>query len=136
MSIHDDAKIDCHTHLFDPARFPYRADTPYAPAGLDQAGFQALLSLARRDGRVAVKLSGLQKFASIDHLQEQAGPYVQALLTAFGARACVWGSDWPFRRERSRVDYGPLLALAERLMPQAEVRHQVLWQTPQRLFGF
>lgn len=275
MSIHDEAKIDCHTHLFDPERFPYRADTPYAPAGqevatfeqfnrvldahgvqhallvgptsgyrsdnrclldalargagrfrgiavvdhdtdlatlaalrdqgvvgiafnpalegvavledaqglferlaelglfaqvqacgeqwvellpwlersspallidhcgrpeqaagLDQAGFQALLSLADRDRPVAVKLSGLQKFAAIDHLEEQAGPYVQALLAAFGPRACLWGSDWPFIRERSRVDYGPLLTLAERLMPEAEIRHQVLWETPRRLFGF
>ena len=26
-------KIDCHVHVFDPVRFPYRADTHYAPAG-------------------------------------------------------------------------------------------------------
>ncbi|HEY4298673.1 MAG TPA: amidohydrolase family protein [Paraburkholderia sp.] len=26
-------KIDCHCHLFDPARFPYRPDTRYAPQG-------------------------------------------------------------------------------------------------------
>jgi predicted TIM-barrel fold metal-dependent hydrolase len=275
VSIHDEAKIDCHTHLFDPVRFPYRADTPYAPAGqevatfeqfnrvldahgvqhallvgptsgyrtdnrclldalargagrlrgiavvehttdlntlmalrdqgvvgvafnpalegvavlndaeglferlaeaglfaqvqasgaqwaellpwlertsaallidhcgrpdlqagLEQPGFQALLSLARGERPVAVKLSGMQKFASIDHLEEQAGPYIHALLAAFGAQACVWGSDWPFIRERSRVDYGPLLSLAERLLPASDVRHQVLWETPRRLFGF
>jgi predicted TIM-barrel fold metal-dependent hydrolase len=26
-------KIDCHVHVLDPTRFPYRADTHYAPAG-------------------------------------------------------------------------------------------------------
>ena len=26
-------KIDCHVHVFDPARFPYAPDTYYAPAG-------------------------------------------------------------------------------------------------------
>ena len=25
-------KIDCHNHVFDPARFPYRADTAYRPS--------------------------------------------------------------------------------------------------------
>ena len=25
--------VDCHVHVFDPARFPYAADTFYAPAG-------------------------------------------------------------------------------------------------------
>lgn len=25
--------VDCHVHVFDPQRFPYRSDTFYAPAG-------------------------------------------------------------------------------------------------------
>jgi predicted TIM-barrel fold metal-dependent hydrolase len=33
MNIYDEQKIDCHNHVFDPARFPYAADTPYRPAG-------------------------------------------------------------------------------------------------------
>ncbi|MNP67958.1 4-sulfomuconolactone hydrolase [compost metagenome] len=61
---------------------------------------------------------------------------MHALLEAFGADACVWGSDWPFIRQRSRVDYGPLLKLAERLMPDARLRQAVMWDTPRRLFGF
>lgn len=32
MSIFDEDKIDCHNHIFDPARFPYRADTVYSPS--------------------------------------------------------------------------------------------------------
>jgi predicted TIM-barrel fold metal-dependent hydrolase len=35
MSIYDEPKIDCHNHVFDPARFPYAADTIYRPAGAE-----------------------------------------------------------------------------------------------------
>jgi len=31
--IFDEPKIDCHVHVFDPARFPYQANTHYSPAG-------------------------------------------------------------------------------------------------------
>ncbi len=33
MNIFEEPKIDCHVHVLDPARFPYRADTHYAPVG-------------------------------------------------------------------------------------------------------
>lgn len=108
---------------------------PEARAGVGQPGFQALLGLAG-SGRACVKISGMHKFAAHDHFQEQAGAYVRELLRAFGPDACVWGSDWPFIREQSRLDYGPLLKLAEQLMADASVRRKVMWDTPRRLFGF
>jgi len=108
---------------------------PQAAAGLQQPGFQALLRLARL-GRVCVKLSGMQKFAAAHALHAQSAAYVQALIEAFGPDACVWGSDWPFIRQPARVDYGPLLKLAERLMPDPRLRRTIMWDTPRRLFGF
>jgi predicted TIM-barrel fold metal-dependent hydrolase len=33
MSIFDEAKIDCHCHVLDPARFPYAPEVDYRPAG-------------------------------------------------------------------------------------------------------
>jgi predicted TIM-barrel fold metal-dependent hydrolase len=33
MNLFDEHKIDCHNHIFDPARFPYRDDTVYRPSG-------------------------------------------------------------------------------------------------------
>lgn len=33
MRIFDEEKIDCHNHVFDPSRFPYRSDTVYRPSG-------------------------------------------------------------------------------------------------------
>jgi len=35
-----------------------------------------------------------------------------------------------------RIDYAPLLTLVERLIPDADERRRVLWDTPRRLFGF
>lgn len=106
-----------------------------AAAGTGQAGFQALLALAA-NGRTYVKLSGMQKYSAAGFPYADAGPYVQALLAAFGPGACVWGSDWPFIRAPERIDYGPLLKLAERWMPDPALRRQVMWDTPRRLFGF
>src|SRR5687767_13214524 len=37
MSVFDEPKIDCHNHILDPLRFPYRADTPFRPAGQEIA---------------------------------------------------------------------------------------------------
>ncbi|MEP6679064.1 MAG: 2-pyrone-4,6-dicarboxylate hydrolase, partial [Betaproteobacteria bacterium] len=33
VRIFDAPKVDCHVHVLDPARFPYGADTHYAPMG-------------------------------------------------------------------------------------------------------
>jgi predicted TIM-barrel fold metal-dependent hydrolase len=35
LNIHDEPKIDCHVHVFDPVRFPYAEDAPYRPVGAD-----------------------------------------------------------------------------------------------------
>ena len=36
MTIFDEAKIDCHNHVFDPERFPYPEDNFYQPAGQER----------------------------------------------------------------------------------------------------
>ena len=103
--------------------------------GISQPGFNALLKLAD-NGRTTVKLSGLQKVSHESHPFADAHVYVRALLSAFGPDACVWGSDWPFLRAPERMDYAPLLRLFEEMVPDGKVRHKILWETPQRLFGF
>jgi predicted TIM-barrel fold metal-dependent hydrolase len=61
---------------------------------------------------------------------------VHALLEAFTPDRCMWGSDWPFLRAPERIDYGLVLVLVERLIPDPGDRRKVLWDTPMRLFGF
>ena len=113
-----------------------------AALGTAQPGFDAMLDLVK-SGRACVKISGMQKFCHIDSLFEGTQAYVQALLQAFGADACIWGSDWPFLREQTRVDYGPLLKLAEQFMPDAEVRRRleatgwrIISMSPEETRGF
>jgi predicted TIM-barrel fold metal-dependent hydrolase len=108
---------------------------PTPAAGLDQPGFRTLLRLADT-GRVFVKLSGYVKFAQMPFPYEDVRPYVDALLDAFTPDGCLWASDWPFLRAPERIDYGPLLDLVERFIPDAAARHRVLFETPRRVLGF
>ena len=108
---------------------------PEPADGLDAPGFRELLRLGR-NGRTVVKLSGLVKFSRLPPPHEDTWPFVRALVDAFGPEQCVWGSDWPFLRTPVRVDYGPLLAQLEELVPDAAARRQILWDTPCAEFAF
>jgi predicted TIM-barrel fold metal-dependent hydrolase len=108
---------------------------PDIAAGMNQPGFQALLRLADI-GHTVVKISGLQKFSRLDYPYDDAQRFARQILDVFGPDRCVWGSDWPFLRASTRMDYAPLLTLIERLIPDPDARRRVLWSTPRSLFGF
>jgi predicted TIM-barrel fold metal-dependent hydrolase len=108
---------------------------PTPQAGVNQAGFQALLKLAAT-GRVNVKLSGYSKFSSGGYPLDDCRPYVHAIVEAFTLERCIWASDWPFLRAPRRQDYGPLVTLTETLFPDANDRRKLFWDTPRRLLGF
>jgi predicted TIM-barrel fold metal-dependent hydrolase len=44
-SVCDEPKVDCHCHVFDPARFAYGADTFYRPAGQEIATASQLMQM-------------------------------------------------------------------------------------------
>ncbi len=108
---------------------------PDAARGVAQPGFQALLAMAA-NGRTAVKLSGWQKFSREPAPWADTRPYFDALVGAFTFDACLWATDWPFLRAPERLDIGPLLRLAERLVPDASDRRRLFWDTPNRWLGF
>ncbi len=108
---------------------------PFPNAILGQAGFVELLKLSET-GRAVVKISSLTKSSARPYPHEDAWPFVQALLDAFTPHALVWASDWPFIRAPQRIDYGPLLTLFSKLIPDEESRRAIWWHTPARLFGF
>ena len=108
---------------------------PTPEQGLRQAGFAALLRLARSE-RVSVKLSGYSKFSRMDYPFTDCWPYVTAIVEAFTLDRCMWASDWPFLRAPKRQDYGPLAELPETLFPDPAERRKLFWDTPQRLLGF
>lgn len=53
-----------------------------------------LLAIAERTG-ASCKLSGLVTEAAAGQTREDLAPYVDHLLSAFGADRLMWGSDWP-----------------------------------------
>jgi len=108
---------------------------PAIDAGLDQAGFRALLELGATR-RAFVKLSGLVKFSRLPSPHEDAWPFVRALVEAFTLDRCLWASDWPYLRAPARVDYGVLLNLLLTLFPDGSDRRKLLWDTPRALLGF
>jgi predicted TIM-barrel fold metal-dependent hydrolase len=108
---------------------------PSVGEGISGDGFAALLGLAE-GGRTTVKLSGFAKFSRQPYPFADTLAYTAALLGAFGPEHCVWASDWPFLRAPQRLDYGPLLQLLAQAVPDEAMRHDILWRTPLRLFGF
>jgi predicted TIM-barrel fold metal-dependent hydrolase len=108
---------------------------PDPTAGLDAPGFVELLRWGRR-GKAVVKLSGCIKVSKGPYPHPDLLPFIGRLLEEFGPDHCVWASDWPFLRMPERVDYGPLLALLARQVPDEDDRRAILWDTPRREYGF
>lgn len=108
---------------------------PDPALGVPQKGFQALLDLARC-GRAYVKLSGLQKLTSEGWPFESARPFVDALIDTYTLEYCLWATDWPFLKAPERLDVGPLLRWFEKLLPDAQDRRRLFWDTPRRVLGF
>lgn len=102
--------------------------------GTRQAGFQAVLALAR-DGLAAIKLSAPFR-VSRDAQYRDLDPIVEVLLKEVGAGGLMWGSDWPFIGVPHRPAYADTMAPLDRWLPSGDDRDQVLWRTPARLFGF
>ena len=108
---------------------------PDASAGLGGKGFAAVLEMAQTR-RATVKLSGFSKFSVQAFPFADTRPYVSALLDAYGPDHCIWASDWPFLKAPDRLDYGALLQQFAQTIPNLADRQKILWDTPQRLFGF
>lgn len=69
-------------------------NNPVTARGLGQPPFQALLALAAVPN-VYVKLSGFHHWCAERYPYRDGMPFVEALVRAFGAERCMWGSDFP-----------------------------------------
>ncbi len=107
---------------------------PNVDAGLQQAGFQALLSLGGA-GHAVVKLSGFAKFSQIGFPFDDAKPFVEALARHFSLQRCLWASDWPYLKGAHRLDYGPMMALLASVFSLHECE-QIMWHSPKHLLQF
>lgn len=108
---------------------------PDLTQGLNQRGFAAVLRLGGESNAI-VKLSAPYRPSKLPCPHEDVEPFVAAVIQAYGVERCIWGSDWPFINTAQQVEYGALLTLLDRWLPNPNHRRQVLWETPARLFGF
>lgn len=103
--------------------------------GLAGQAFTTLLRLLD-GGRIALKLSG------IDRLSRQGPPYDDALpfaraLAAHAPDQVVWGTDWPHPNLHGPMpDDGELVDIIAEIAPDEAARHKLLVANPARLFGF
>jgi predicted TIM-barrel fold metal-dependent hydrolase len=65
--------------------------------------FEELLSLAKREN-VHVKLSGLNYYSGEAAPYRDVWPLIEAVCERFGARRCMWGSDFPFVQDHWSYD--------------------------------
>ncbi len=107
-----------------------------AAKGLDNAGFQTLLSFMR-DGKAWAKLSGSYRITSQPKPPyEDVLPIAQALIDANEDR-CVWASDWPHPHiPVAMPNDGDLLSMLADWAPGEALRNKILVDNPAKLYGF
>src|SRR5215471_14219653 len=79
--VFSEPKIDCHAHVLDPARFPYSANTHYAPRGQEIGTAAALEQVMKSYGTHYALLVGpnsgygLDNSCLLDTIARGAGRY-------------------------------------------------------------
>jgi predicted TIM-barrel fold metal-dependent hydrolase len=108
---------------------------PDVSKGIGQPGFQTVLTLAR-DVDAVVKLTCGFRLSAMGFPYDDLSVYAHALLEAFGADRCMWGSDWPFLNpgHQRPVRFGEEYAMLTKWVPDEDQRTRILWDTPARLF--
>lgn len=103
--------------------------------GIGDAGFQALLLLLQA-GRAWIKLTGPYRLSGSKLPYADVAPFAHALLDA-APRQIVWGSDWPHVMVKGAMpNDGDLMDILSTWIPDPSIRHQVLVNNPERLYGF
>jgi D-galactarolactone isomerase len=105
------------------------------PVGVDHPAQRAIRTLLDR-GRTWLKLSGAYlntKFGPPDYAD--ATKVAQSFVQAAPERM-VWGSDWPHRGEKEMPDDATLFDLLTEWAPIETVRHRILVENPEALYGF
>jgi predicted TIM-barrel fold metal-dependent hydrolase len=106
-----------------------------ASAGLEQAGFQALVSLLQRDDNCWVKITGPERVSRTGPPFRDAVPFARALIEA-APRRVLWGTDWPHPNVPVMPDDDDLVDLVPGYANDELVRRSLLVDNPARLYRF
>lgn len=109
---------------------------PDALLGVEQPAFAQLLELGL-SGRVWLKVSGIYRLGGNgEQNMKFALEALPLLITAFGKKRLVWGSDWPHTQFENEMTYATAVEQLRQLQCSPEVERALLIDTPQQLFGF
>lgn len=105
------------------------------PVPVEHPGFQALLRLLET-GHTWLKLAGAYEVSKVGApLYADVGALAKAAVKAAPTRM-IWASNWPHVSVRDLPDDAELLDLLLEWAPDDAVRHQILVENPQVLYGF
>jgi L-fuconolactonase len=99
------------------------AAKPGIAMGVQSDWYMQIASIASRTSAMC-KLSGLVTEARWDWRAEDIAPFVQHVITEFGAERIMWGSDWPVLNLAS--DYRTWRATAKQLVASLPARDRAL----------
>ena len=138
------AKLHCvgaeylaHADLFRPLKIPTVIDHMghfYFKDGLQQPVVPLLLELMDRDN-FWIMLSNADRRSAAGRPWDDALPFARLFLDSAPDR-CIWATDWPHTRYCGTMpNDADLLELLGRMAPDPALRHKVLVDNPNRLWG-
>jgi predicted TIM-barrel fold metal-dependent hydrolase len=107
---------------------------PRGREGLEGVTIHRVLELARHRNLYA-KLTWLVDSSDVEYPFADTYPLLRAVVQAYGAERCVWGSDFPLQLWTPKATYSQHLRLfTEALGLGREERDAILMRTPGRLW--
>jgi predicted TIM-barrel fold metal-dependent hydrolase len=106
-----------------------------ASAGLGQPAFRSLLSLAVRDEKCWVKITGPERISKVGPPFHDAVPFAKALIEAAPDRV-LWGTDWPHPNVPYMPNDGDLVDLVPLFAPTPDLQQRLLVANPATLYRF
>lgn len=121
-----------------PIVFDHRGHLPQ-PEGTHHPAFRVIAQLLD-SGRAWVKLSGLYIDSKVSAPSYEDTVKVGRAFVELAPERMVWGTDWPhpsvFSERQAWPDDAHMLSLLALQATDAKVRHRILVQNPEALYGF
>jgi predicted TIM-barrel fold metal-dependent hydrolase len=129
------ALMPVFTKLTVPMSIGHFAYQP-ATAGVNAAGFQALLELMRR-GNTWIKISGANRVSATDlPPYDDVKPMAQALIEVAPERV-MWGTDWPHpHKYEANPNDGDLVDAFGDWVSDEAMRRKIMVDTPAAFYRF
>lgn len=118
--------------------FDHRGHLPQ-PEGVDHPAFQVICKLLNQ-GKAWMKLSGLYLDSKVSGPTYTDTVKVGRAFVQTAPERMLWGTDWPhpsvFSERMPWPDDASMLSLLAEQAPDEAVRHRILVQNPEALYGF